>query len=100
MTMHYLPAVAAWTLAVVSAIAFSVTSAPASQAATLRVTSAPDRLAEPSEPAGHSVAWQMEATERRARVDMILYRGRFDEGQRAAVQGRLDALALTYPGGR
>jgi hypothetical protein len=37
----------------------------------------------------------MAAFDRRARVDMLLYRGRFGEGDLAATRRPLDAVALT-----
>jgi len=54
--------------------------------------------APPTPPRGREptpVDLQMRAREHHARVNMILYTGRFGDGERAATRGQLDAIALT-----
>jgi len=93
MNTHRLPAVVLWTLVAGAAIACRVASATASQDSAPQAWSAQRTDGAAWE---HFVAGQMEAAGRHARVDMILYPGRFADSERAATRVRLDAVALRY----
>lgn len=54
----------------------------------------------PSTPLDSSIDRQMQSFGRHARVNMILYTGSFGPGEKAAVRGRLDAVAITLKTGR
>lgn len=54
----------------------------------------------PSAPLDSAIERQMQSFGRHARVNMILYTGSFGPGERAAVRGRLDAVAMTVTTGR
>ena len=105
MLKRLLTGLALWTLIVGGGLALSEKSVPASQAdvTTQAVRTVPDTL--PSAPDMQSAPpldQQIMAFERHARVDMILYTGRFGQGDLAGMQLRNDlpaiALALKAPG--
>ena len=105
MLKRLLTGLALWTLIVGCVLALSETSVPASQAdvSTQAVSTVSDTLpAAPEIQSAPPLDQQMMAFERHARVDMILYEGRFGQGDLAGMHLRNDlhaiALALNAPG--
>lgn len=80
-------------LVAVGGFATVAASVGGAQDATTRPAAAPEVRPVASED------FEMAAIERHARVDMILYGGRFADTERAAVRTQLDAIALTLPAG-
>ena len=88
-----------WTLIVGCGVMVTGTWVLASQDATPRTAAEASEAPSPLPPADPSVDRAMHAFERRARVDMILYTGRFGGTDLAATRRELEAIALTLKTG-
>jgi hypothetical protein len=101
MFTRLLTGLAIWTIAVGCFLALSETPVPASQRATGQALPAPALTTPPTLPvrSDSPVDRQMRALEHHARVNMILYTGRFGGSEWAGASGGLGAIAVTVKAG-
>ena len=99
MFMRHGPGFVLWTLIVGCGVAVTGTWVLASQDATTRPAAEAPETPPALPPADPSVDREMAAFERRARVDMILYTGRFGRTDLAAARNQLEAIAVTLKTG-